>query len=252
MIYKKDYTTVMSELLPEGKMGRFAIKKTVISKGTRIRMYCPAGFFYHDKFRSNFPTVRLIEEPGNTWMSDTPMEQEALRIPTVVAYGDVLVLGLGIGLFPVLLKMYNKRVKKVLIIEKELEVVRLVYPHIMSSRTDIRVCDAEKYLQACKDKFDFIYVDVWGSITAPLREANKWTELASHCLTERGEVRCWLQELYDKVRVNLERGPAGPTSQAGFHPPCLVCSKIIRNDYAGLCVDCADNLELSEAFIEEV
>lgn len=30
--------------------------------------------------------------------------------------------------------------------------------------------------------------------------------------------------------------------------PCKKCGKTIRNDYWGLCMDCADELEISELF----
>jgi len=250
MIYNKHYTTVMTNLLPEGKRGNFTITKKLIKKGMIMRTYSPAGFFYYDRFRSNFPVVTLMEGESTMWMSDTPMEQEGLRIPTVVAHGDVLILGLGIGLYPVLLKTYNKTIRRVVIVEKELAVVQLVYPHIRSSKTEVLVCDAEKYLLACTDKFDFIYVDVWGSINAPLTEADKWTKLAQRCLTEGGEVRCWLHELHERIRGNLARGPAFKTGEAGLHPPCLTCGKMFRNDYAGLCMDCADLLSVSEMYIK--
>lgn len=250
MIYKKDYTFIMSRKLPEKQVGDYALKKLVLQKGELIRTYTPAGFFYFDKANADLPIIRLTKGEGII-MSDTPMEQEGLRIPTVVARGNTLIIGLGIGLLPTLIRMRNCVVQRIMIIEQSVEVAKLVYRHIKTSKTNILVCDGEEYLKTCEEKYDFIYIDVWEGIITPLTEIEKWTELAKPCLTEAGEVRCWLQELYNRVKIHLKRGPAGPTAQAGFHPPCLVCGKILRNDYAGLCLDCADSLEVSEVFIRK-
>lgn len=247
MIYKKDYTFIMSQKLPEGQLGDYALKKLVLQKGELIRTYTPAGFFYFAKVNADLPVVRLTKG-RDILMSDTPMEQEGLRIPTVVARGNTLIIGLGIGLLPTLIRMRNRVVQRIMIVEQSVEVAKLVYRHIKTSRTNILVCDGEEYLKTCKEKFDFIYIDVWEGIATTLTEIEKWTKLAEPCLTESGEVKCWLQELYSRVKINLKRGPAGPTAWAGFHPPCLACGKMFRNDYAGLCMDCADTLKVSEIF----
>lgn len=31
----------------------------------------------------------------------------------------------------------------------------------------------------------------------------------------------------------------------GIYEPCLICAKTLRNDYAGLCMDCADSMGLT-------
>ena len=248
MINVKNYTTIMSRKLEESECGAFRIKKSVIPKGTMLQTYSPYGFLYYDKFNRDFPTVKLEEGKEGIWMSDTPLEQEALRIPTVLARGYVLVLGLGLGLFPTLLGMYNKRVKSITIVEREPEVVALVYHKIRFRKTRCVIGDARDLLPAFGRIFDFIYIDVWGSIVAPMKEIDKWTELARPCLVEGGEVRCWLQELYDRIKEKLPKEPIEPTGEIRILEPCLICGKKLRNDYAGLCMDCADDLEVSELF----
>lgn len=251
MINVRNYTTVMSKKLEESECGNFSITKAVISKGTVMRTYTPHGFFYHDRFNRDFPTVKLKEGKESIWMSDTPLEQEALRVPTVLAHGDVLVLGLGIGLFPTLLRMRNKAVDSITIIERERDVIKLVYDKVRFRKTRVIECEAKKYFaEDCWGlEFDFIYIDVWGGIISPIKEIDEWTELAKHCLKEGGEVRCWLQELYDRIKHKLPKEPTEATSEVGFHDPCLICGKKLRNDYAGLCMDCADELEVSELFV---
>ncbi len=248
MILVNRYTTILSRILPERSIGDFAIKKDVILRGDIIRTYHPGGYFYHDMLNRDFPTVKLTEEKGGVWMSDTPMEQEALRIPSTVARGDVLIIGLGLGLLPTLIKMRNKMVDSILIIEKNEEVANLVYSKIRSRKASLLLGDGETYLAAPGRKFDFIFIDVWGSITAPMREIEHWTNLAKGRLKHAGDVRCWLQELYDRIKDKLPKEPLSEHGPPAVHEPCLICGKKLRYDYAGLCMDCADFLGVSEPY----
>jgi len=248
MIQVNHYTTVLSRMFTEKSIGDFSIKKNVILRGDIIRTYHPSGYLYHDILNRDFPIVRLTEEGKATWMSDTPMEQEALRIPSIIARGDVLIVGLGLGLLPTLIKMRNKMVDSITIIEKNREVANLVYSKIKSRKTSLLLNDGESYLAVPGRKFDFIFIDVWGSITAPIKEIGRWTDLAKGRLKSNGEVRCWLQELYDRIKDKLPREPVLKPGFPAVYDPCLLCGKVIRNDYAGLCMDCADELGVSELY----
>jgi len=248
MIQVNRYTTILSEKFEEKTIEDFSIKKAILSKGTIIRTYCPGGYFYHDMMNQDFPTVRLTQEKGGVWMSDTPMEQEGLRIPSIIARGDVLTIGLGLGLLPTLIKMRNKMVDSITIIEKNREVANLVYNKIKSCKTSLLLNDGESYLAVPGRKFDFIFIDIWGSITAPMKEIDHWTNLAKNRLKKDGEVRCWLQELYDRIKNRLPKEPVLKPGFPGVYDPCLICGKKIRNDYAGLCMDCADDLGVSELY----
>ncbi len=246
MIQVNRYTTILSKKFAERTIGGFSIRKEVIPKGTIVRTYKPGGYFYHDKLDRDLPVVELHEDGGGIWMSDTPMEQEGLRIPSMTAKGDVLIIGLGIGLLPTLIKMRNKMVDSITIIERSRDVVNLVYNKIKSRKTSILLNDAESYLGVPGKKFDFIFVDIWSSIIAPMTEIEHWTDLAKNRLQEGGEVRCWLQELYDRIKSKLPKEPVLEPGFPAIYDPCLICGKKIRNDYAGLCMDCADDLGVSE------
>ena len=248
MIRASRYTTILSKKFEEKTIGNFLIKKDVIPKDTLIRTYYPGGFFYHDKLNRDFPIVSLTEKGRCTWMSDTPMEQEGLRIPSIIARGDILIIGLGIGLLPTLIKMRNKMVDSITIIEKNQEVANLVYGKIKARKTSLLLNDGESYLAVPGMKFDFIFIDIWGSITAPMREIEHWTNLAKNRLKKGGEVRCWLQELYDRIKTKLPKEPVLKPGFPAVYDPCLICGKKLRNDYAGLCMDCADSLGVSELY----
>lgn len=244
------YTTILSRKLVEAKRGNFEIVKTTIQKGTILRAYNPSGFLYNDMFDEDFRCVRLLKD-GGVLMSDTPMEQESLRVPVMLARGDILIIGLGIGLLPMLIRMYNHSVDSITFVESSPDVVQLVYGKIKSKKTSLEVCDGKFYLAHTSRKFNFIYIDVWGSIIAPMKGIAEWSELAKQCLTYGGEVRCWLQELYDRVKDKLPKEPVDAPGFPDVYDPCLICGKTLRNDYAGLCMDCADILGVSELYAKK-
>ena len=181
-------------------------------------------------------------------MSDTPMEQEGLRIPSIIARGDILIIGLGLGLLLTLIRACNTTVRSTTFVEKNREVATLVYSKIRTQKTTLELCDGEAYLSTTKKKFDFIFIDIWGDIVAPMKEVEYWTSLAKPCLKKNGSVRCWLQELYDRIKHKLPKEPVLNPGFPGNYDPCLICGKKLRNDYAGLCMDCADNLGVSEIY----
>ncbi len=250
MIHKKHYTFRLTDIFEERTMGDFSIRKEVLLKGTMVRTYWAGGYFYHDRLASDFPIVKLVEK-GTVWMSDTPAEQESLRMPTMLARGDTLIIGLGLGFLPMYLSMRNQLVKTVTIIEQSQGVVDLVYNKVKSARTSVKVVDGKEFLATTESKYDFIYIDVWDCIVAPIEEINHWSSLAKRCLKPGGEVRCWLQELYDRVKSKLPKEPTAATSLPGQHDPCLICGNEFRNDYGGLCMDCADILQVSEMYVKK-
>jgi hypothetical protein len=251
MIHKRNYTFIMSELLPEGKSGDWSIIKSIMPKGFLLNTYSPAGVFYHDNLSTDFPVVRLVRGSEKTMMSDTPMEQEGLRIPAIQAHGHVLIIGLGIGLLPILLKKHNKLTSKITIVEENTDVANLVYDYIKWRQTKLIISEGKHFLSTCKTKFDYIFIDVWPAIVPVLRNADEWVNLAKQCLDEKGTVRYWLQELHDRIRSRLPKSPILIHGPPAIYDPCLICGKKLRNDYGGVCMDCADELEISELFVRK-
>ena len=249
MIETKKYSTIMPQILKEGSCQGYKIVKSKVQKGSFLRTYDPQqGRLTKDVFDSDFPTVRLTCKE-DIWMSDTPLEQESYKPAVEKARGDVLICGLGIGLLPTLIKD-KPEVKHIDIVEISKCVIKLVWEQIRTPKMEIIHADAWKYLAESPKKYDFIHIDVWGSITAPILEVKKAREAALKCLKPNGQVHCWLQELYDRIISKLPKKAGFPTARAGFHDPCLICGKTLRNDYAGLCMDCADGIGLSEIFME--
>lgn len=249
MIETKKYSTIMSQILKEGTCQGYKIAKSKVPMGHVLRTYDPRrGRLYEDVFDSDFRIVTL-KCKDDIWMSDTPLEQESYKPAVEKARGNVLICGLGIGLLPTFIKD-KPEVKHIDIVEISKCVIKLVWEQIRTPKMEIIHGDAWKYLAKSPKKYDFIHVDIWGSITAPILEVRKAREAALNCLKPNGDVHCWLQELYDRIISKLPKTANFPTSTAGLHEPCLICGKTIRNDYAGLCMDCADGIGLSELFME--
>lgn len=243
------YDFRMSHLLKEGKVGSFEIKKKIIPKGTILNMYSSKeGRIFKGKYQFDYPLVTL-DEDGYTWMSDSQLEMESIIGAIIAAKGDVLIGGLGIGLLPTLIKN-NRNVKRIDIVELHQEVIDLVFPYIRSKKMRIIKDDIFHYLDTTENRYDFIHIDIWGSIVAPLKEIDNAQEKAKGCLKPNGIIWCWLQELYDRIKDKLPREPIHKTGPATIYDPCLICGKTLRYDYAGLCMDCADLMGLSEAFIK--
>ena len=96
------------------------------------------------------------------WMDDADTELAAHRDILAAARGDVLLLGLGIGLLPAMLADVDA-VRSITIIERSTDVMRLVEPHLMSefgSRKGIRIItsDADTW-QPAGDRYDVVWID---------------------------------------------------------------------------------------------
>lgn len=241
------YSFTMTEILKPGRVGSFAIENKIIRKGAVLNGYDRhGGRIKKIKYDFDYPTVRL-SEGGNVWMSDSQLEVEAAAGAVEVARGDVLIGGLGIGLLPTLIKM-RASIKSVDIVELHQEVIDLVFHQIASTKMRAVCDDVLHYLSTTDKRYDFIHIDIWGSITAPIREIDGVRQRAQRCLKPDGIVWCWLQELYDRIKEKIPKTPTWQTSPAAIHEPCLICGKTLRFDYAGLCMDCADDMGLSELY----
>lgn len=243
------YDFRMHTLLKEGKIGSFEVKKKVIPKGTTLTFYnSKEGKIFKGTYDFDYPLVALLED-SCVWMSDSQLEVESITGAVAAARGDILVGGLGIGLLPTFVKN-KKGVRRIDIVELHQEVIDLVFPYIKSPKMRIIKDDIFHYLDVTLNRYDFIHIDIWSSITAPIKEIDTAWKKAGGCLKPNGIIWCWLQELYDRIKDKLPREPSRQTSGAAIHDPCLICGKRLRYDYAGLCMDCADLMGLSEAFIK--
>lgn len=185
----KDAPTM--EPIPKGESGDYAIFPRVLPKGGTLK--------FNDTFVS-FPEDRtwtILHHQGNVWMSDTPQETVSMAEAAKHARGDVLVTGLGLGVF----QRLAQKAKSLTTLELQPDVVSLVWPTISENdaRQRVIVCDAAEQMEAWvaqdEPRFDFIYLDTWDSGDYEhLPWINWFVRRAQELLRPGGEVMAWVYE----------------------------------------------------------
>lgn len=237
------YPHDLYKLHTKNSIGEFQIKKVIIQEGKELQHYTREKGMCRSVFLTSYKTVQLTQSDDSIWMSDTPMEYETNQRAIDEALGDVLECGLGIGLFTYYASK-KKIVRSITIVEKEQDVIDLVYPKIKNEKTKIITQDAVEYLLKTKQKYDLIHVDLWADIVH-YKEMQPIINIAKKKLKLNGIVICWLDEFLKVVMKNLKLGKRDSTG-IGYFEPCITCGKILRHDYGGFCMDCADGLGISE------
>lgn len=122
----------------------------------------PIGYF-----KEEFPYFAVIQDEL-IWMSVIPHEINTMKKPINDAYGDVLVLGLGLGYYA--FHVSNKEdVDKVTIIEKDKKVISLFKENILPyfpNKDKIRIIedDAFNYLNE-NHSHDFVFCDIYHNVS---------------------------------------------------------------------------------------
>lgn len=145
----------------------------------------------------------VLRKKDTVWMSVTPMELESMSPHVDAATGKVVVVGGGLGVY-----VYNvlakKDVREVVLIEKDLEVCRLLERHLhiwswhgAEKLTILRGIDAmdidiDHPANWCAGRPDFLYVDIWSELgdkrTVPM------TQIIQAIIDAR-QVAFWSMEL---------------------------------------------------------
>jgi len=117
------------------------------------------GYF---KERFEYP---ILADKNNVWMNVTPYEINTMSKHVEKAHGKVLALGLGLGYFPYMVSLKDN-VKSVDIVEIDDSVINNFKNQILPSfsngaKIKIIQSDAYEYLKNEKDKYDYIFVDIY-------------------------------------------------------------------------------------------
>ena len=123
--------------------------------------HTPFGYF-----KDKFPYLAVIEDES-IWMSVIPHEINTMKKPIKDAFGNVLVLGLGLGYYPFHIALKDD-VDKITIIENDDKVIDLfnkyIFPHFKNKeKIKLIKADAYKYLDEGHD-FDFVFADIWHNV----------------------------------------------------------------------------------------
>lgn len=99
-------------------------------------------------------------------MSVCPSEISSMQQPIAQAHGNVLVLGLGLGYYPLMISE-KKEVSTITIIEIQPEIIQLFKEHLLPQfphKDKIRIitADAFRYLSSVSTgDYDFCFADIW-------------------------------------------------------------------------------------------
>ncbi|MCQ2793578.1 MAG: methyltransferase [Bacilli bacterium] len=121
----------------------------------------PLGFFKDD-----FSYLAVIQN-DSIWMSVIPHEINTMKEPIKHAYGNVLVLGLGLGYYA--FHVSNKEdVTKVTVVEKDEKVIKLFKENILpkfpnKKKIEIIHDDAYHFLETMNE-YDYIFSDIWHNV----------------------------------------------------------------------------------------
>jgi len=174
------------DLFVEKEKGDWKINKFTVEKSIAMLRYAVQGrpIFEGDYIR--------LQRKGHTVMSNTPAEIRDFSWFVAEAEGNVLVAGLGLGC--VLYALAKKdTVNKVVVIEKEKDVIDLVWDEYKKLFGDkIEIVNADIFEYKPTEKFDFGWFDIWDDICG-----DNWEEMKTLKKRFAGKVRykrCWCEK----------------------------------------------------------
>jgi hypothetical protein len=143
-------------------------------------------------------TCRLLFDPdGRLWMSDTPQERIMMYNNGRRTWGQVLVGGLGLGLYPQFAAVGAVgRATHFTVIERSQVVRDIVEPTLsvaLETPLEVRTGDIVAYLSgSVSTRFDTIFLDTWDTLDAVhLPAINRMRDLALRHLVPGGQVLLW-------------------------------------------------------------
>lgn len=189
---------VMTRVLPatkRGAPGTFYIEHHTVTQHESQMSALHGGINYVPPGR--YCALKRVGNSNSSWdklwMSDTPMEHRSNYAAHRSATGDVLVVGLGLGMVS-LAMCRKKEVRSVTVLEISPAVIELVAPHVAHRKLRIILANGE--LPPLRGRhFDFVYVDIWSDFSAEIWPNMKLL-LAEYRKYRRpgGKVDGWMKE----------------------------------------------------------
>lgn len=162
----KDFvqSTFISPLgfLKKKKVGKFSLEIDIKGRGEELvvvshRNWIMMGYKPCHIVLPFNRAVHKLKEKGRLLMSDTPQEMFLQYDAYKNAKGNVLVGGLGLGMYVSMIAK-KKEVTSITVIEKEKDIIKLM--NFKHPKVKIVNADIWKYLKKTKEKFDYAYVDI--------------------------------------------------------------------------------------------
>ncbi len=149
--------------------------------------------------------------PPKAWMSDTAEELMTMYSAAKEARGEVLVGGLGLGIFPQMALYLDRPVDSFTIVEKSPDVIGITTRAWLNGlddgtrdKVDIVAQPFDDYIKTTGKKFDTIYIDLWeDSDPRFLPYINRLLDLVKPLCKEGGRIYIWAYALAVDAFVKL-------------------------------------------------
>lgn len=157
------------------------------------------GYFTKD---ISFPVIYKNNIP---WMSIVPSEINTMQHHIDKMYGDVLVLGCGLGYIAYMLSLKDN-VSKITIIEKDYNVIKMFKDNILpqfknKDKIEIILNDAINYLAKNNYKYNFIYADLWYN---GIDGINFYLKIKPFEIKYESIFYYWIEdEIIQQIRINI-------------------------------------------------
>jgi len=147
--------------VPDNRIGNYAVESFHVSeekaKSFNLRMLFQLQ--YERKIEPG--NYKKLTHNNHVVMSNTPAEINDHYWFCYQAHGTVLLHGLGLGVALKLL-LQNKRVTRIIVVEKSQEVIDLVWNSYKQHKNVFLIrADAFEWKPKKQFKFDFIWHDIW-------------------------------------------------------------------------------------------
>jgi hypothetical protein len=203
--------------LPDGSVGKWELSKVTLEKDARISIQNMRHI------RDGMP--EMVVSPGTyqrlvgpcgaaggraVMMSNTQLEYRTNKHFVDTSHGDVLIVGLGIGM---LIRPIAARpeVKSITVLELEPDVIELVKPHYADVEklrvfcADARDFEPGDLMGNLPDTWDCIMIDIWPDISPEnLRQMTKLKHRFALWQNAGGGVHCWSEGLAKRMQ-RIER-----------------------------------------------
>ena len=205
-VQEMEIFTPMVDILPKGVSGSVRVEHFEVSEEQSELLGVVSQLSQEDRWWEYVPPGRYarLTIGGKLFMTDSLFEKFSALPFIDNARGEVLVTGLGLGMVVPPL-MAKRDVKRVTIIEKDADVIRLIEPH-MRFGTRLKVVHADAYTwDGGTAKYDTIFHDIWPTVNpANLMLFPRIEVRYAKWLAPQGWQDCWSKEICElKARTLL-------------------------------------------------
>lgn len=137
---------------------------------------------------------KLVSEKLGIVMSNTPMEQKTHIEAIDKAKGNVLVAGLGLGMYLQNIKD-KEEVTSITVIEKSKEVIEIIGKYYTDC-DKIKIINEDIFNYIPNIKFDFAFLDIWPDIS---KDNLVEFDILRKKFNSIPEIICWSEELLHQL-----------------------------------------------------